>query len=97
MVINLNDAFGFNPFRGQELDEPADYEIKIWLGNILIDHQIISAPTLIAQQQFEQISRQLANDIRPMKLEFTYPTEVYDSNNIDSWTFTNKIWDNAHS
>ena len=72
------------------------YTIKVWVGDALVEHKTMNLPSGIAEQQFKQTVQQLANEKAPMKVEYSYQTEVVNSDNIDSISFTNALWDKAH-
>jgi len=90
MNINMNNGmFGI-------FGEPVEYSMKVWIGDAIVENKKFQMPSNMARQQFEQLVRQLVSDKQPMKLEFLCKTDVVGSENIDTLTFTNKIWDKAH-
>lgn len=86
---------------GNMFFESVRYNLKIWVGDALVENKTFETAPQIAEQQFKQIIQDLANNPSPMKAEISCNTasdyiQNHDIYHYDALIFTNKPWDNSH-
>lgn len=95
MNININDFI--NGFSGFSNMSSTIYNIKVWLGDAIVENKKINMADFMAQQQFASAVHQLYNEKSPMKVRMSFDDYGEDNKLIENYIeYENVAWTNAH-